>query len=86
MLKNRYLAKSIQQQCWSEIRRQLEYKSNLYSIEIQVANRFYASSKTCSNCGYTDKTLKLSDRTFACPKCGLVIDRDYNASINLSKY
>lgn len=85
MLKNQYLAKSIQDQKWYEIRRQLEYKSNLYLIEIQVANRFYASSKTCSNCGYVDKTLKLSDRTFTCPKCGLIIDRDYNASINLSK-
>lgn len=85
MLKNKYLANSIQEQKWYEIRRQLEYKSNLYMIKIQAANRFYASSKTCSNCGYINKALKLSDRTFKCPKCGLIIDRDYNASINLSK-
>lgn len=85
MLKNKYLANSIQEQKWYEIRRQLEYKSSLYMIKIQVANRFYASSKTCSNCGYINKTLKLSDRTFKCPKCGLIIDRDCNASINLSK-
>lgn len=85
MIKNKYLANSIQEQKWYEIRRQLEYKSSLYMIKIQVANRFYASSKTCSNCGYINKTLKLSDRTFKCPKCGLIIDRDCNASINLSK-
>lgn len=85
MLKNKYLANSIQEQKWYEIRRKLEYKSSLYMIKIQVANRFYASSKTCSNCGYINKTLKLSDRTFKCPKCGLIIDRDCNASINLSK-
>lgn len=85
MLKNKYLAKSIQEQKWYEIRRQLEYKSKLYLIELQIANRFYASSKTCSNCGYVNKALKLSDRTFKCPKCGLTIDRDYNAAINLSK-
>ena len=85
MMKNKYLAKSIQQQCWYEIRRQLEYKGQLYSIPVQIAPRFYPSSKKCSHCGYIDKNLTLADRTFICTECGLEIDRDYNASINLSR-
>lgn len=85
MMKNKYLSKAIQDQKWYEIRRQLEYKGALYGIPVKIANRFYASSKTCSNCGYTNKKLTLADRTFVCPNCGLTIDRDYNASINLSK-
>lgn len=85
MMKNKYLAKAIQEQKWYEIRHQIEYKGELYSIPVKIANRFYASSKTCSNCGYTNKKLTLADRTFVCPNCGLTIDRDYNASINLSK-
>ena len=85
MMKNKYLAKSIQQQCWYEIRRQLEYKGQLYSIPVQIAPRFYPSSKKCSHCGYIDKNLTLADRTFICAECGLEIDRDYNASINLSR-
>lgn len=85
MMKNKYLSKAIQDQKWYEIRRQIEYKGALYKIPVKIANRFYASSKTCSNCGYTNKKLTLADRTFVCPNCGLIIDRDYNASINLSK-
>ena len=84
MMKNKYLAKSIQEQKWYGIRQQLEYKGALYNISVQIAPRFYASSKTCSNCGHINKKLTLADRVYICPKCGLKIDRDYNASINLS--
>lgn len=85
MLKNKYLAKSIQEQCWYEIRRQLEYKCKLYYITLYLAPRFYPSSKTCSNCGYINKNLTLANRVYVCPECGLEIERDYNASINLSR-
>ena len=85
MMKNKHLAKAIQEQSWYEIRRQLEYKSRIHGIKIQIAPKFYASSKICSNCGYVDKDLKLSDRVYSCPQCKLRIDRDYNAAINLSR-
>ena len=85
MMKNKYLAKSIQEQNLYEIRRQLEYKGALYNIPVQIAPRFYPSSKTCSDCGHVNKELTLADRVYICPECGLEIDRDYNASINLSR-
>lgn len=59
------------------------------SIELRIANKYFASSKKCSNCGNKLKTLRLSDRVYRCPECGLEIDRDVNAAINLhdlSKY
>ena len=64
----------------------MKYKSEWNSIEFIQADRFYPSSKTCSCCGTIKKDLKLSDRTYRCPVCGLEIDRDYNAAINLMKY
>ena len=85
MMKNKYLAKSIQEQNLYEIRRQLEYKGALYNIPVQIAPRFYPSSKTCSNCGHVNKKLTLADRVYICTECGLEIDRDYNAAINLSR-
>lgn len=86
MLKNRFLSKSIQEQLFHEFKRQMEYKCNWNGIRLILADRFYHSSKTCSNCGCIKKDLKLSDRTFICPECGFEIDRDYNASINLKNY
>ena len=86
MMKNHCLAKAIQEQCFYEFRRQMQYKCEWNGIEFVLADRFYPSSKTCSNCGNIKKDLKLSDRTYVCPECGLVIDRDYNAAINLMKY
>ena len=83
MMKNHKLAKSIQDVSWAEIRRQLVYKAILYDREIKFANRFYASSKTCSNCGYINQDLTLNDRTFDCPNCKVSIDRDVNAASNL---
>lgn len=85
MMKNRHLAKAIQKQGFYEFRRQLEYKTKNKGIELVIANRFFPSSKTCSNCGTINKDLKLSDRVFNC-ECGFSVDRDLNASINLANY
>jgi putative transposase len=89
MLKNHHLAKSIASSCFYEFRRQLEYKSDLYGNVLIVADSFYPSTQTCSSCGYVRKgknKLTLNDRTYTCPKCGLRINRDKNAAINLKKY
>lgn len=86
MIKNKYRAKSISNAKWYEFRRQILYKAELYGIEVVLANRFYPSSKTCSCCGNYKKDLKLKDRTYICDECGLTIDRDVNAAINLANY
>ena len=86
MMKNKHLSKAIQQQKIYEFQRQIEYKSKLNGIEFIQVDKFYPSSKTCSCCGNIKKDLKLSDRMYKCDVCGLVIDRDYNASINLANY
>ena len=86
MRKNHYLAKSISEQRWYEIRRQLSYKSEEEGIEFIAADRFYPSSKICSHCGHRMTDLHLGIRTYECPECGLVIDRDLNAAINLANY
>ena len=86
MMKNKHLSKAIQQQKFYEFKRQIEYKSKLNGIEFIQVDKIYASSKTCSCCGNIKKDLKLSDRMYKCDVCGLVIDRDYNASINLANY
>jgi putative transposase len=86
MMKNRHLSKAVQEQCFYEFIRQMEYKCAWNGIELVKADRFYPSSKTCSGCGCIKTDLKLSDRTYHCSDCGLIIDRDYNAAINLSRY
>ena len=86
LMKNKHLAKSIQQQKFYEFIRQMKYKCEWNGIDFIQANRFYPSSKTCSCCGHIKKDLKLSDRTYICSECGLTIDRDLNASINLANY
>ena len=86
MMKNRHLSKAVQEQCFYEFIRQMEYKCAWNGIELVKADRFYPSSRTCSVCGCIKKDLKLSDRTYHCSDCGLIIDRDYNAAINLSRY
>ena len=84
MLKNKHLSKSIKEQCFYRIRQLLIEKAlNTISIQIGVVNRFYPSSKKCSRCGNIKHDLKLSDRIYVCDKCGLIIDRDSNASINI---
>lgn len=86
MMKNKHLSDSVRKQCFYKFRQYITYKSELNGIELVVADRFYPSSKTCSHCGTIKKDLKLKDRVYRCSHCGTVIDRDYNASINLSMY
>lgn len=86
MMKNKNLAKSIADSKWFKFRQQILYKSELYGIKVILADRFYPSSKTCSSCGSYKKDLKLRDRTYKCNECGLIIDRDINAAINLANY
>ena len=86
MMKNKHLAKAVQEQCFYEFYRQLQYKSDWNNIELITADRYYPSSKKCSCCGNVKKDLKLSDRTYTCSECGFIIDRDLNASINLENY
>lgn len=83
MMKNKHLSEAIQEQKFYEFRRQISYKSQKQSIPVVFVNRFFPSSKTCSCCGFKNKSLKLSDRMYNCPVCQISIDRDYNASINL---
>lgn len=83
MTRNHRLAQSVSDVAFGELCRQIEYKSRLNGVKILKADRFYPSSKTCSVCGNIKQDLKLSDRTYHCEKCGAVIDRDYNASLNL---
>ena len=86
MMKNRHLSKAVQEQCFFNFIQIMKYKCEEYGIEFVQADRFYPSSKTCSSCGCINKDLKLSDRTYICSECGAVIDRDYNAAINLMQY
>ena len=84
MLKNRRLSKAISEAGFYEFARQLEYKCKLYGIDFVKADRFFPSSKLCSKCGCKKDKLKLSERTYHCEHCGNLMDRDLNASINLS--
>ena len=83
MVRNHRLALSVSDVAFGELCRQIEYKASLNGVYIVKADRFYPSSKTCSVCGNIKQDLKLSDRTYRCDKCGAVLDRDYNASLNL---
>ena len=83
MLRNHKLANSIQEMNFGEFKRMLEYKANWYGRKIVFVDRFYPSSKTCNHCGYVNKKLKLSDRQWVCPDCGEIIERDYNAALNI---
>ncbi len=85
MLQNRHLSKAIADASFRELRRQLEYKCAWYGVHFLLADRYYPSSKTCSYCGSKKPILKLSERIFKCESCGALIDRDYNASINLAR-
>ena len=82
MLKNKHLSKAIQEQLFYRTRQLLTEKAKNCFIEVGIVARFYPSSKMCSRCGYIKRDLK-SDRIFVCDNCGLVIDRDYNASLNI---
>ena len=82
LMKNKHLSKAIASQKFFEFKTKLMSKCKQNNIELRIVDRFYPSSKTCSNCGKIKKDLKLSDRIYKCD-CGLAIDRDLNASINL---
>ena len=84
MMKNKHLARSIAQQKFYQFKTKLQSKCVLNGIELRIVDRFYPSSKMCSKCESIDRTLNLSDRTYVCKECGLVINRDKNASINLA--
>lgn len=83
MMANRHLARSVADMGFYEFRRQLEYKARMRGGVVKVADRFFASSKTCSACGSVQEKLPLSIRQWTCPECGVVHDRDVNAAINL---
>ena len=85
MMKNRHLSKALANQKLYEFIRQMKYKCEKFVIEFVRVDRFYPSSRTCSSCGHVKKDLKLSDRVYKC-ECGLEIDRDLNASINLANF
>ena len=85
MMKNKHLSEAIQQQGFYEFRRQIEYKAKWNNIPVIIADRFFPSSKMCSCCGHIKKDLKLSDRIYKC-ECGNIINRDFQASLNLKKY
>ena len=85
MMKNRHLSKAVQQQSFYEFRRQIEYKAKWSNIPVIIADRFFPSSKLCSCCGIVKNDLKLSDRVYSC-ECGNIIDRDFQASLNLKVY
>jgi putative transposase len=85
LLKNHKLAGALSDCGFYEFRRQLEYKARLYGCQVVVADRFYPSSQLCSRCGHRQK-MPLQERMFCCPCCGLKLDRDLNAALNLLRW
>ncbi|BCZ18058.1 hypothetical protein NHP190003_13400 [Helicobacter sp. NHP19-003] len=86
MLKNSKLAKALSDVSISAFNTLLDYKAKYYGREILRADAFYPSSKTCSNCGNKKADLTLNDRVYRCDACGMAMDRDFNASVNLVKH
>lgn len=86
MTKNRRLAKHVLDAGFYELRRQLAYKCELYHTDLVVVDRFFPSSKLCSKCGHKKEKLALDERTYNCKNCGLSLDRDLNAALNLKAY
>jgi putative transposase len=84
--RNRKLSRLFQDSSLGNYRKMLTYKSRQKGCSLIIADRFYPSSKRCSSCGSIRKDLSLKDRIFKCPKCGLFLDRDHNAAINLLDY
>jgi putative transposase len=85
MVRNRDLARSLSDAGMGELSRQLLYKAKWHGVEVRVVDKFFPSSNTCSCCGGVRNDLDLSTRTYSCVTCGLVIDRDLNAAINLAR-
>jgi putative transposase len=86
LMKNRSLARAIADASWAEFARQLHYKAAWFGAELVVANRWFPSSKTCSQCGMVNEQLSLAERVFRCDACGMMIDRDRNAAANLAAW
>lgn len=86
MVRNRHLARAIGDAAMGELSRQILYKAKWHDVKVRVADRFFPSSKICSGCGEVKRELKLAERSYYCPRCGLVIDRDLNAAINLARW
>jgi putative transposase len=86
MLRNRHLARSISDAAMGELSHQILYKAKWHGVEVRMADRFYPSSKTCSGCGEVKRELNLAERSYCCTCCGLVINRDLNAAINLARW
>src|SRR5699024_7806111 len=85
MIKNHKLSKHIADASWGNFVTLLQYKCDWYGKELVKINRFYPSSKTCGDCGWINQELKLSDREWTCNSCGVIHDRDVNASKNILK-
>jgi putative transposase len=85
MVKNHHLAQAILDVGFSEFRRQMVYKGQWYGCQVMLADRFYPSSKRCSQCGHIKVEMDLSERVYICDHCGWKIDRDLNAAINLEQ-
>jgi putative transposase len=83
MFKNKHLSETLKYSKLGEVIRQLKYKCDWNGIKLITADRWYPSSKMCSSCGEKKEKLSLSERVFVCDKCGLHIDRDFNAALNL---
>ena len=83
MMKNRHLASAIQEQNFYQFRMTMEQYAGRMGVSVKYADRWYPSSKRCSNCGHLKADLKLSDRVYKCSQCELEVDRDYNAALNL---
>jgi putative transposase len=85
MLKNHCLARAISDAAWSELRSMLEYKTEWYGRDLLLVDRWFPSSKLCSTpgCGHVDEKMPLNVRSWTCPSCGTVHDRDVNAANNI---
>ena len=86
MIRNHYLAQSVADASFGMFLTMLEYKCKWYGVNFVKIDRFFPSSKTCGKCGYVYKRLKLSDRSWICPDCGIFHDRDYNAACNIKEF
>jgi putative transposase len=85
LIRNRHVARRIIDQGWAEFQSQLAYKTTWYGSKLLLAPRFYPSSRICSDCGAVRAKLRLSERIYSCKSCGIRIDRDLNAAMNLAR-
>ena len=86
MLRNNSLARSISDAAWTELARLLKYRQDWRGGQVVTVDRWFPSSKTCSGCGAVDPDLTLAQRTYRCAQCGLVMDRDLNAAVNIAAW